>query len=66
MGISENLTHIRDKKALGIGSLMVEIRKSYQEKLTESMLKSWHKENLDECQSLHQCWKIQKWAELCK
>lgn len=43
LGISEKLTHIRDKKALGIGSLMVEIRKSYQDKLTESMLKSWHK-----------------------
>lgn len=43
LGISDNLAHIRDKKALGIGSLMVEIRKSYQEKLTESMLKSWHK-----------------------
>ena len=43
LGINENLTHIRDKKALGIGSLMVEVRKSYQEKLTEPMLKSWHK-----------------------
>lgn len=42
LGITDSLTHIRDKKSQGIASLMLEIRKSYQDTLTESLLKSWH------------------------
>ena len=42
LDVSENLAYIRDKKALGVGSLMVEIRKSYQKELTEEMIKFWH------------------------
>ena len=42
LDISGNLAYIRDKKALGVGSLMVEIRKSYQKELTEEMIKFWH------------------------
>ena len=43
LGVSKNFAHVRDKKALGIGALMVEIRNSYQDRLTEKMIKSWHK-----------------------
>ena len=42
LDVSENLAYIRDKKALGVGLLMVEIRKSYQKELTEEMIKFWH------------------------
>ena len=43
LGVSKNFAHVRDKKALGIGALMVEVRNSYQDRLTEKMIKSWHK-----------------------
>jgi Fic family protein len=33
---------IRDKNAQGIGKLMVTVRNSYSEKLTESSIKQWH------------------------
>jgi Fic family protein len=33
---------IRDKNAQGIGKLMVTVRNSYAEKLTEPMIKQWH------------------------
>lgn len=33
---------IRDKNAQGIGNLMVTVRNSYSEKLTESSIKQWH------------------------
>jgi Fic family protein len=33
---------IRDKNALGIGKLMVTVRNSYAEKLTEFRIKQWH------------------------
>ena len=33
---------IRDKNAQGIGKLMVTVRDSYSEKLTESTIKQWH------------------------
>ncbi|QBN18948.1 Fic family protein [Flavobacterium nackdongense] len=33
---------IRDKNAQGIGKLMVTVRNSYAEKLTESSIKQWH------------------------
>jgi Fic family protein len=34
---------IRDKNAQGIGNLMVTVRNSYSEKLTELKIKQWHK-----------------------
>ena len=43
LGVSKNFAHVRDKKALGIGALMVEVRNSYQDRLTEKMIKFWHK-----------------------
>ncbi|AWG21173.1 cell filamentation protein Fic [Flavobacterium faecale] len=46
--IKKNLGHrdvfenIRDKNAQGVGKLMVTVRQSYSEKLTESTIKQWH------------------------
>lgn len=37
-----NFVQIRDKNAQGIGKLMVTVRNSYAEKLTESTIKDWH------------------------
>ena len=36
------LGQIRDKNAQGIGKLMVIVRDSYSEKLTQSTIKQWH------------------------
>ena len=42
LGIGENFDKIRDKNALGIGKLMVIVRNSYSDKLTELIIKDWH------------------------
>ena len=42
LGIGDNLDQIRDKNAQGIGKLMVTVRNSYAEKLTEFTIKQWH------------------------
>ena len=42
LGIGDNLDQIRDKNAQGIGKLMVTVRYSYAEKLTEFTIKQWH------------------------
>jgi Fic family protein len=42
LGIGENFGNIRDKNAQGIGKLMVTVRNSYSEKLTEFAIKEWH------------------------
>lgn len=42
LGLSNIISNIRDKKSLGVASLMVEVRKSYEENLTESLIKNWH------------------------
>lgn len=42
LGIADAITHIKDKKSQGIATLLVNARKSFQDKLTESALKSWH------------------------
>jgi Fic family protein len=42
LGINEVFGQIRDKNAQGIGKLMVTIRNSYAERLTECTIKHWH------------------------
>lgn len=42
LGIGDVFGSIRDKNAQGIGKLMVTVRKSYSEKLTEFIIKEWH------------------------
>lgn len=42
LGVTETFGHIRDKNAQGIGKLMVIVRNSYSEQLTEVMIRQWH------------------------
>ena len=42
LGIVDAFGQIRDKNAQGIAKLMVTVRNSYAEKLTESTIKQWH------------------------
>lgn len=42
LGIGDAFYQIRDKNAQGIGKLMVTVRNSYSEKLTELTIKQWH------------------------
>ncbi|MGC4235173.1 MAG: Fic family protein [Niabella sp.] len=43
LGITDSIGHIRDKKSQGIASLMIEVRESFQKRLTEPLLKNWHR-----------------------
>lgn len=42
LGVDGGFGQIRDKNAQGIGKLMVMVRNSYPEQLTEIMIKEWH------------------------
>lgn len=42
LGLNPVLEKVKDKKAQGIGQLMVEVRESYAAPLSEEMLFSWH------------------------
>ncbi len=42
LGLNENFLKVKDKNAIGIGKLMVTVRNSYAEKLTEKTIKQWH------------------------
>ena len=48
LGIHTGDEHIKDKSAEGLGNLMISVRKTYQEPLTESSLFLWHKMLLGE------------------
>lgn len=43
LGYSQNSPQIKDKRAEGIAELMIDVRNSYDEKLTKEKLFSWHK-----------------------
>jgi Fic family protein len=43
LGLSQNITHVKDKKAEGAAELMIDIRDTYAEDLTQGKLFSWHK-----------------------
>lgn len=42
LGLNEMPVHVKDRRATGIAQLMTEVRKSFQEPLTTTMLKTWH------------------------
>jgi len=42
LGLNKEHTKVKDKKAQGIGSLMVDVRQTYQEPLTKEKLFQWH------------------------
>ncbi|GEP98063.1 cell division protein Fic [Chitinophaga cymbidii] len=43
MGLNKKPDTVKDKRALGAGELMVDVRNTYAEKLTQSKLFEWHK-----------------------
>lgn len=42
LGIHTNVKHIKDKSAIGLGQLMIDVRTSFKEKLTQKKLFEWH------------------------
>jgi Fic family protein len=43
LGLVSSPEYIADKKAAGIGELMIDVRNTYKEELTEEMLYAWHR-----------------------
>lgn len=48
LGLHYNPEQIKDKSAAGLGELMIDVRKTFKEPLTEEKLFSWHKMLLGE------------------
>lgn len=42
LGITQDLKSIRDRSAIGLGSTMVDVRRTFQDPLTEQKLFEWH------------------------
>ena len=43
LGYNQNIEHVKDKKAEGAAELMIDVRNSYAEKLTQKKLFTWHR-----------------------
>jgi len=43
LGLHHSSEHIKDKSAAGLGELMIDVRKTYKEPLSEAKLFAWHK-----------------------
>ena len=43
LGLNDTPVYIKDQQANGVAQLMVEARKTFQEPMTTTMLKSWHR-----------------------
>ena len=43
LGLHHSPEHIKDKSAAGLGELMIDVRKTFKEPLTEEKLFAWHK-----------------------
>jgi Fic family protein len=43
LGLVSSIKNIKDKRAENVALLMLEVRNGFQQKLTEKMLKDWHK-----------------------
>jgi Fic family protein len=52
LGLHHNPEHIKDKSAAGLGELMIDVRKTFREPLTQSKLFDWHKMLLRENKKL--------------
>ncbi|MBL7755872.1 MAG: Fic family protein [Chitinophagaceae bacterium] len=48
LGLHHSPEHIKDKSAAGLGELMIDVRMSFKEKLTEEKLFTWHRMLLQE------------------
>ena len=43
LGLNQNIVRVKDKKAEGAAELMIDVRDTYAQKLTQDKLFSWHK-----------------------
>ncbi len=43
LGLAKNIEHVQDKKSEGIAELIIDVRNSYIEELSEEKLLSWHR-----------------------
>lgn len=43
LGLHQSTVYIKDKSAAGLGELMIDVRKTFKDALTEENLYSWHK-----------------------
>ena len=59
LGLNQNREKVQDKKAEGIGELMIDVRNTYKEKLTKEKLFAWHKMLLKEGKD----YKVGDWRE---
>lgn len=57
LGLHGSVEYIKDKSAAGLGELMIDVRKTYKEPLTETKLFAWHKLLLGENKNIE----IGKW-----
>lgn len=57
LGLQYSPEHIKDKSAAGLGELMIDVRKTFKESLTEEKLFAWHKLLLRENKKL----KVGQW-----
>jgi Fic family protein len=53
LGLNETQEPIKDKRALGIGELLVDIRKTYADPITEEKLFAWHEMLLKESRRIN-------------
>ncbi|MCU0322719.1 MAG: DUF4172 domain-containing protein [Chitinophagaceae bacterium] len=57
LGIHSNVEYIKDKAAEGLGKLMIDVRKTFKEPLTEEVLFHWHTMLMTEAQKIE----VGKW-----
>ncbi|WP_439504811.1 Fic family protein [Sediminibacterium sp.] len=57
LGIHGNVEYIKDKSAEGLGKLMIDVRKTFKEPLTEEVLFYWHKLLMTDAQKIE----VGKW-----
>ncbi|MEO6285742.1 MAG: Fic family protein [Dyadobacter sp.] len=53
LGINQKAEPVKDKKAQGVAELMVDVRKSYEDALTEKKLFEWHKMLLKDSRTIN-------------
>lgn len=52
LGLHHSTEHIKDKSAVGLGELMIDVRRTFREPLTDAKLFAWHKMLLRENKKL--------------
>lgn len=53
LGLHPQLKHIHDRRAKAISAVMIEVRNNYNSKLSESLIKSWHKLLFDNANTIN-------------